>query len=61
MITQEQLKALDEILPEIRHLRQTLVSRDVGLLTELKIHFGNSAEPTVVKIDGGSSEDSVRS
>lgn len=45
-----QLGLLEKALSDIRELKQQLISKDIGTLTEIKIQFLGDAEPTTVKI-----------
>lgn len=41
---------LERVLPDIRELKQQLISSDVGVLTEIKIQFLGDEEPTKIII-----------
>ena len=44
------LELINTVLSDIHELKMILVSKDVGVLTEVKIQFLGDSEPTSVKI-----------
>lgn len=45
-MSDDQLKQLEKVLPDIRELHQILVSKDIGQLRGVDILFLGDAEPT---------------
>jgi hypothetical protein len=59
-MTQDQFDLLNTALTDIRLLNQALISKNIGVLTEIKIQLSGSRDETTVKISSmRSDEDSI--